>query len=200
MPKIRPKIPKPVSEGVLNEFNHKCAACGHERPQLHHIDSNPENNAPLNLIPLCPNCHLVDTHNPTRPIEPGRVRLLRLYHDPTVLDPKFQPIYKRLELLRTALANNSKRDLHDTALSLRQFLKVFEKGAFYAEEFERILMSKKHFYWPGLYDSHTRNIESLTQDFASVEARTDCQVKLRAIEELIMELLRYQGWTTARSV
>ena len=25
--------------------------------EIHHIDGNPANNDPFNLIPLCPNCH-----------------------------------------------------------------------------------------------------------------------------------------------
>jgi hypothetical protein len=55
MRKARPSILRPIKDSVLREFNHRCAICGKERPQIHHIDENPANNDPLNLIPLCPN-------------------------------------------------------------------------------------------------------------------------------------------------
>ena len=36
----------------------KCAICGETRVlEVHHINCNHEDNSPLNLIPLCPNCH-----------------------------------------------------------------------------------------------------------------------------------------------
>jgi 5-methylcytosine-specific restriction endonuclease McrA len=79
MPKDRPAIPKAVRESVLSEFNHRCAVCGEDKPQVHHIDEDPSNNDPMNLIPLCPNCHLIDQHNPTVPINARRLRLFRRY-------------------------------------------------------------------------------------------------------------------------
>jgi hypothetical protein len=95
MAKGRPKIPAPIREQVLKEYNHLCAVCGEVNPQLHHIDEDPSNNNPMNLIPLCPNDHLIDVHNPTQPIEPGKLRLLRKYKDPTVLTPQFHPLFVR---------------------------------------------------------------------------------------------------------
>jgi len=65
MPKKRLSIPKAISEQVLKEYRHKCAVCGRHDPQLHHIDEDPSNNDPANLMPLCPNCHIQDIHAPT---------------------------------------------------------------------------------------------------------------------------------------
>ena len=62
--KTRTDIPKTVREAVLKEFNHRCAVCGGDRPHLDHIDEDPSNNDPFNLLPLCPNCHIRDRHNP----------------------------------------------------------------------------------------------------------------------------------------
>ena len=73
MTKKRISIPKTVAEEVLKEYRHKCAMCGRHEPQLHHIDEDPGNNDPVNLIPLCPNCHLQDIHAPTAPLEQGPV-------------------------------------------------------------------------------------------------------------------------------
>src|SRR5215217_4223395 len=56
MSKTRLHIPKVTRDGVLAEFNHRCAICGADKPQVHHIDENPSNNDPTNLIPLCRLC------------------------------------------------------------------------------------------------------------------------------------------------
>ena len=55
--KTRKSIPRKTREAVMGLFLHKCAFCGREKPQLHHIDENPSNNEETNLLPLCPNCH-----------------------------------------------------------------------------------------------------------------------------------------------
>ena len=50
MAKQRVNPSKAVRDSLLDEFNHRCAVCGVDRPQVHHIDENPSNNDPLNLI------------------------------------------------------------------------------------------------------------------------------------------------------
>ena len=56
-----------ISRFIRELFNHHCARCGQncrnarsreEQLQVHHIDENPANNDPENLIPLCARCHL----------------------------------------------------------------------------------------------------------------------------------------------
>lgn len=101
MAKTRTAIPQKIAGKVLKEFNHRCAKCGADNPHLHHIDENPSNNDALNLIPLCPNCHLIDQHDPTRLIEPGKLRLFRVYKDPTILKPQFHPLYSRLRFFES---------------------------------------------------------------------------------------------------
>lgn len=209
MEKTRPQVPKATREEALTAFNHMCAACGEVRPQLHHIDGNPENNLAINLIPLCPNDHLRDAHDPTRPIEAGRLRLLRIFRDPTVLDPRFQPIFFRFESFREH-AQKLKQNLspiktgNGITFSLRvpdreqslevercaeefwRFLQVFEKGDFYAREFERTLA-------PDVY----AGILGKPQDRSSVVnelLRQDLEQMFAKMESLIVEMLRYQNW------
>ena len=99
MAEKRKRVPKVIKDRVLDEYNHLCAICGASRPQIHHIDENPANNDPLNLLPLCPNHHLTDVHNPTQKMDPLRLYLFRKYRDPQILSPQFEPLFKRLRFL-----------------------------------------------------------------------------------------------------
>ena len=71
----RQTLPKAKRESILREFNHRCAICGSDRPHIHHIDEDATNNELENLLPLCPNCHLLDQHNPTSPVDPRKLYL-----------------------------------------------------------------------------------------------------------------------------
>ena len=37
-----------------------CVNCGNEKSERHHIDYNPLNNAPENIMPLCRRCHTLE--------------------------------------------------------------------------------------------------------------------------------------------
>jgi hypothetical protein len=36
-----------------------CAKCGEKKSERHHIDDNPHNNSPQNIMPLCRRCHTI---------------------------------------------------------------------------------------------------------------------------------------------
>lgn len=56
--KKRVPVPRKAKSFVLERANHKCQKCGVDIGlQLHHIDRNPSNNVPSNLIVLCPTHH-----------------------------------------------------------------------------------------------------------------------------------------------
>lgn len=60
--KKRVKIPQEnkVRAGLQKEINSTCPFCENQEVghfQIHHIDDNPANNIPSNLLLLCPNCH-----------------------------------------------------------------------------------------------------------------------------------------------
>jgi hypothetical protein len=137
--KTRPAIPKAIKDAVLNEFNHRCAICGEARPQVHHIDENPANNDPTNLIPLCPNCHLIDQHNPTEPMDPVKLALFRKHKDPLILSPQFHPIFKRvlsieIEARKKDISNIGLRvGLLYAVYDLTDFLLQFDKGKYYSD-------------------------------------------------------------------
>ena len=132
MTRTRTAIPAPVKAKVLEEFNHKCAICGKERPQIHHINGNPSDHRLENLIPLCPNSHLIDLHNPTEPINPKIVGLFRIYKDPTILTSEFIPLYKRFEFLYDIQDNSTLEDLkRPTTKDLINFVQMLNMGGYY---------------------------------------------------------------------
>ena len=51
---------------AFREYSHKCAVCGYDEDvdilQVHHKDSNRNNNDKTNLCILCPNCHAKITY------------------------------------------------------------------------------------------------------------------------------------------
>ena len=56
----RVKIPPAVKREILIEASYRCAVPRCMTPlaiDIHHIDENPANNDPSNLIALCPTCH-----------------------------------------------------------------------------------------------------------------------------------------------
>jgi hypothetical protein len=192
MAKTRRHIPRDVKDKVLSEFNHRCAICGSDNPQLHHIDEDPSNFDPLNLIPLCPNCHLTDQHSPTKSLEPSRLRLFREYKDPTILKPQFHPLFSRLQFLDSIGDDTDIGGLRQQADELVAFVAELEMGNFY---------SKK--------------IRELTRDYPPAgvvgdpEAEHQYRLKKRKWEEtyrerlrrvrdevysLAVELLRFQPW------
>jgi hypothetical protein len=135
----RTAISKATRDAVLNEYRHKCAVCGEDRPHLHHIDENPANNDLLNLLPLCPNCHLSDQHNPTARHDPEKLALFRRYKDPAILLPQFQAIFDRLHFFfrfpTGYYQERFSRDLDD----LLAFIRGMEMGNYYAERLKPMM-------------------------------------------------------------
>lgn len=189
MSKKRVAIPPNIREEVKKEFNYRCAICGADRPQIHHIDENPSNNDPLNLIPLCPNCHLIDHHNPTTPIEVEKIKLFRKFKDPTILTPQFHPLFKRMQFLGRAL--NMEFILFDFRKhqgELVSFINVLKMGKFFGPEIKKAI---DQFY------------KHLIMDFELKKDELDYQQKLDEnldrIYELVIELLRYQPWGMSKN-
>jgi hypothetical protein len=138
----RKKITKETREKVLEEFNHRCARCGVDHPHLHHIDEDRSNSIVENLIPLCPNCHLTDQHNPTRKIEIEKLQLFRRYKDPAILKPQFHPIFIRMKFINDVKKGSDKT--HELDLATRElvsFIKMFEMGRFYSSKIEELIVS-----------------------------------------------------------
>jgi hypothetical protein len=193
MAKQRPSLPKAVREAVLTEFSHRCAMCGADRPQLHHIDGNPSHNETDNLIPLCPSCHLVDQHNPTQPIDPEKLRLFRRFKDPTILRPEFDPLFRRaLFLIQLVNAPFDVESVRHSVEELVAFVTALKMGEFYGKKLHTLLDKPPLIY---MWTSDTPESEFHRQ---RVEEEQAFRQKLLANREasisLLIELLRYQGW------
>lgn len=194
MPKKRVAVSDKIYNQVMKEFNYRCAIGGEDNPQLHHIDGDPSNNDPLNLIPLCPNCHLSDQHNPTRAIEPDKLILLRSYRDPMVLKPQFHPLFLRIQFLDIdKTPDPDPVVIEHQAVELVEFIAEMEMGTFYSKKINKLIEKTKYAgIWTGAPGGQERKKRQ------NEERGIEYLQKLREVKEevykLIMELLRFQKW------
>jgi len=189
----------------MKEFHHLCALCGKHSPQLHHIDENRDNNSELNLLPLCPNHHLLDAHSPTSPVSAEKLQLFRKFKNPAVFLPQFEPLLSRMMFLLESDQKLAKRqDLLPSVYDLLEFIAHLEMGDYYAKLISKVLAL-------GLlepYDSgKDRNGDPnyLASAAAALErARTqkhfppDVGAARDKAISLIVESLRYQQWKNVR--
>jgi hypothetical protein len=190
MPEKKPKrkpIPQALRASVLAEFRNRCAICGDHGPQIDHIDDDPSNNARENLIPLCPNCHIRDKHNPTAPVDRGKLALFRRHKDPAILHPRFEPIWRRTQFMRSPDGLSHGELLHNGVTNLAAFLTTFTKGAYYAARIRELLMTN---YGGGI---DLDNLEAEMRNRAQLFAQGIVKNRDEAID-LIVEMLRYQDW------
>ena len=175
----------------MDEFRHRCAICGADRPQIHHIDGDPSNNNVDNLLPLCPNHHLTDQHNPTAPFDPEKLALFRHYKDPAILGTKFEPLFRRMKFLRQISDTDPVDQLSDRVDELLGFVAHLKMGPFYRRQIDSFV--KKPRRHAAVWGRNSTESEK-----AKVERDHSYRAKLRRatdqVEALVVELLRYQGW------
>ena len=196
MPSRRPAIPRPARERVLSEFCHRCAICGGEKPQVHHIDENPTNNDLLNLLPLCPNCHLTDQHNPTAPMDPAKLALFRKFKDPTILSPQFEPLFARFRFLNNRDESIAADTIGDCIEELVAFVRSLSMGQFYGDKIASLLKMPMQF---GVLVAQLPEPEYQRH---RAEHNAECLAVLDSGREevlrLVIELLRYQPWSRSK--
>ncbi len=194
MSKTRKDIPSAIKEQVLKEFSHRCAKCGTDNPQLHHMDEDPSNNDPMNIIPLCPNCHLTDQHDPTKKMEVDRLRLFRKYKDPSILKPEFHPLYRRFSFLNSLEEIADFDDLNDRLSELIGFIENLEMGSFYAKKIRSITEESAIGLFTVLGDSASEHRRFKVIKEHNEEYRQQLIAAREEIAELVVELLRFQRW------
>lgn len=193
----REAIPKKIRDALLDEYDHRCAVCGGDRPQVHHIDEDAANNDLSNLLPLCPNCHLRDQHNPTRRIEIPKLKLFRTYKDPTILRPQFHPIYIRQVFLDSVvLSQDGVGELEAQAKELIELIQSLEMGEFYGKRITEIIGPLRRAFVMSLGSGPDYRYEQQRRE-ANHDYRQHLIANREPARALIVELLRYQGWANA---
>jgi len=190
----RPAIPKKVREQVLKEYRHRCAICGGENPHLHHIDKNAKNIDPMNLIPLCPNCHLSDQHDPTKGIEPAILNLFRKFKDPAILQPPFYALFRRLSFLFHIEQDITAKDASDDSEELIDFVASLEMGDFYSKQLAQHIRKPRHprAFMLGDPDSERQREQDLRKE--DLEYLDQLRNHRDQAISLLVELLRFQNW------
>jgi len=190
----RESIPKKIKETVLDEYDHRCAFCAGDRPHLHHINEDATDNDTMNLLPLCPNCHLRDQHNPTKKIDVEKLKLFRKYKDPNILKPQFHPIYERAIFLNEIEINDSSvTEIENRAKELIDFVASLEMGDFYSKRLSELIGPLKRAFSfsigggpDHLYDRQRSRV--------NYDYREKISLKKEDTHRLLVELLRYQNW------
>jgi hypothetical protein len=189
----RRPIPKAVREQVLKEYKHHCAICRQDHPQLHHIDENPSNNDPLNLIPLCPNCHLTGQHNLHEALESGKLLFFRIHKHPLILKPQFHPLFTRLSFLDVAEFQEI-HQLSAAADELVRLIKMHQMGEFYGEEIGVLVRIRRS---PGVYflgDPDSERTREKQHRADEERYRVQLASNRERVHHLVVEMLAYQQW------
>jgi hypothetical protein len=190
----REPIPKKLRDAVLAEYNHRCAVCGNDRPQLHHIDEDSSNSISDNLLPLCPNCHLSDQHNPTRQVEVKKLHLFRRFKDPGILKPQFHPVYKRqLFLDDVVVCDEPVQELFRQVTELRELVKALEMGDFYFNRLGELLALEFPYYQICLALGTDPDKEA-ERMIGNRRYRQKLVTNRESARDLLVEQLRYQRW------
>jgi hypothetical protein len=193
--KERKKIPLSIEKQVLKEFNNSCAKCRGNKfqIQIHHIDEAPSNNDPMNLIPLCPNCHF-DLHSSTISIDQDKLKLFRKHKDLTILKPQFHPLYNRMIFLNNVNKDSDIKELVENAEELIDFLLTLNKGYFYSKKILKLIRKPSHPSITILGDPDSERLRKIHQKEYDEEYRQKlCKVKAQLFS-LIIESLHYQKW------
>lgn len=194
---VREALPKKTRDALLDEYDHRCAVCGSERPHIHHVDEDPSNNDLSNLLPLCPNCHLRDQHNPTKKLEVQKLKLFRRYKDPAILRAQFHPLYVRqIFLEQVERGDDSVRELEARAAELVEFVAALSMGGFYAKQISKLVSPPARVFVSALGGGHDPEYERQRRS-ANLEYRAKLISNRDSVQALIVELLRYQSWTDA---
>jgi hypothetical protein len=158
---------------------------------LHHIDANPANNDPQNLLPLCPNHHLTDQHDPTAPVDPLKLRLFRQFKDPAILTPQFHPLFRRFSYLLALTDDSDVSGAHEAHVELVAFINGLGMGTFYHKQIHDLLANSSP--WVAILGESDAESRRHLDERAQLYRAKLLTNRDKAIE-LIIEMLRYQDW------
>jgi hypothetical protein len=189
----RRPIPKAVREQVLKEYKHHCAICNQDHPQLHHIDEDPSNNDPLNLIPLCPNCHLTGLHNPHQALDGGKLKFFRIHKHSLILKPQFHPLFTRLGFLDLA-ESQAIKELTAAAGELVDLVRMHQMGEFYGKQIEPLVRIRRSPSITIIGDPISERIREEGRIDDEEQYRRQLAANRERVHQLVVEMLAYQQW------
>ena len=175
---------------VMNEFSYLCAICGKTQPQIHHIDQDASNNALDNLLPLCPNHHLLDAHNPTSPIPTAKLILFRKFRDPAIFLSQFSPLFDRMKfMLEPELLSSELHELQSMTADLLKFVSYLNMGNYYSHRIYPLIgWIQPTSDSQGVLQTLDREQNAGHLYRAKLIAQSDGAVRL------LIECLRFQNW------
>lgn len=171
MTKRRTHIPSGTRSNILKEYHHGCALCrqNNPTPELHHIDNDPTNHDPLNILPLCPNCHRSS-------LDPEILSLFRTYKKREILSIEFKILYSKA----AAILKLSFDDYYDYCFDLDEdltaFVRTLKKGRYYAQKLSKFIRDVP--------------VQELTRE----QWETFDHERREKIIRIIVELLPLQHW------
>jgi hypothetical protein len=184
----RKSIPQATQKRVLRAFRGRCAMCGDDQPQLHHIDNDRSNSADeYNLLPLCSRCHLTDVHDPTAPIDRDKLLLFRKYRDPSILASGFEPLFRRIRFVLDPTLISGHNEARWLVNDLRLFLFPFVHGAYYSAKITGLLA-----FGPAVAPRAGEPLATHTETVSRY--RSHVTKHREQVIDLIVEMLRYQRW------
>jgi hypothetical protein len=155
------------------------------------------NNEELNLLPLCPSCHLTDLHDPTAPVDRLKLRLFREYRDISILAPEFHPIFRRLRFVLDPESLQSVDEAHTQVTDLIAFLHQFDKGQYYHVQVNELLTVRPYREWVASLDEPDGAHAARKRDH---DERELARFKRAVAEQrakvmgFVVEMLTYQPW------
>jgi len=191
----RKEVPKQVREQIEREYKKVCALCGDTYPDLHHIDEDPSNNDPLNLIPLCGNCHR-QQHIPARQIDPNILAIFRRYKHGWLLAPNFVPLHRRMQFLKKVEEYDDVEELQSDVDELIRFVRILDKGEYYADKISGIAYSDhpKHIVYVLTETAEERARRLIRREQQHAAYRANLEERRDEIINLVVELTHFQNW------
>ena len=153
----------------------------------------------MNLLPLCPNCHLTNRHNPTSRIENKKLALFRQFKDPAILSPQFHPLYLRLGFVDSInLSDEPVESAEKQANELIDFVRALNMGSFYSQQLNEYLERPPRVYMRHLEMDYDPEYERQLKE-ANRKYREQLLNARDIVVKLVVELLRYQEWNGKNS-
>lgn len=137
---------------------------------------------------------MTDQHNPTRQHDPKKLRLFRVYKDPSILLPQFEPLFERLRFLDSVDQSFDSDVVSESARDLVDFVAQLEMGSYYSKKISQLVSAPSWGFAFILGDPESE----ASHEESRVQWRAEYMRQLVhnrvAVQKVVVELLRFQKW------